>query len=187
MENANLGGAILFRNKTELTKDKILNKPLVDPSGKSVADSASLRSDEPVSIDLYKAMKYKNSKHDIILQDKDLVYIPEVNPFVTVQGRVQSPIKITFDREHTNLGYYIDKAGGYGIRPWRKRVFVTYANGRSRRTKNLFFAHFYPRIEEGSTITIPERPEGKELTNIVTQTITTAIPLLVAFLILKIK
>ena len=95
MENANLGGAILFRNKTEITKDKILNKPVVDAAGKIVVDSAALHSEEAVSIDLYKAMKYKNSKHDIILQDKDLVYIPEVNPFVKVQGRVQSPVKIT--------------------------------------------------------------------------------------------
>ena len=187
MENANLGGAILFRNKTELTKEKILNKPKMDLSGKVIIDTTAIHLEESVSIDLYQAMKYKNSKHDIILQDNDLVYIPEINPFVTVKGKVQSPIKTTFEREHTKLSYYIDKAGGYGIRPWRKRIFITYANGRSRRTKNLFFAHFYPKVEEGSTITIPERPEGKEVTSILTQTLTTAVPLLVAFLILKLK
>ncbi|MBC7886632.1 MAG: SLBB domain-containing protein [Ferruginibacter sp.] len=185
MENANLGGAILYRNTTELTREKIFNKPGNNPPDKSIADSALLRLDQPVSIDLFRAMKYKDSKHDIILQDNDLIYIPEINPFVSVQGRVQSPIKITFDKDHTNLSYYIDKAGGFGIRPWRKRVFVTYANGRSKRTKNLFFAHFYPKIEEGSTITIPERPEGKEITNALTQGLTTAIPLLLAYLILK--
>ncbi|MEP7108852.1 MAG: SLBB domain-containing protein [Ferruginibacter sp.] len=185
MENANLGGAILYRNKTELTRAEIVNRSIKDTSGKFFADGTTIKFEEPVSIDLYKAMKYKDSKHDIILQDKDVIYIPEVNPFVMVQGRVQSPLKITFDNDHPNLSYYIDKAGGFGLRPWRKRIFVTYANGRSRRTKNLFFVHFYPRIEEGSTITIPERPEGKEITNALTQGLTTAIPLLLAYLILK--
>src|SRR6185503_6028431 len=113
------------------------------------------QADEPVSIDLFKAMKYKDSKHDIILQDKDVIYIPEIDPFVTVQGRVQSPLKITFDKDHTNLPYYIDKAGGLGIRPWRKRIFVTYANGRSRRTHNFGFFHFYPKVEAGSIVVVP--------------------------------
>ena len=185
MENANLGGAILYRSNSAITRAKLVNVVRKDASGKIIPDSTALRSDEPVSIDLYKAMLNKDSKYDIILQDNDVVYIPEINPFVSVQGKVQSPIKITFDKEHTNLSYYIDKAGGFGIRPWRKRIFVTYANGKSRRTKNLFFAHFYPRIEEGSTITVPERPDGTVVSNALTQGLTTAIPLLLAYLILK--
>ncbi len=184
VENANLGGAILYRHKTELAKAKIVTTARKDSAGKLI-DSDVNGLDEPVSIDLYKAMKFKDSKHDIILQDKDVIYIPEVNPFVTVKGRVQSPIKITFDKDHTNLSYYIDKAGGFGIRPWRKRIFVTYANGRSKRTKNFFFAHFYPTIEEGSTITIPERPEGTVVGSAFTQGLTTAIPLVITYLILK--
>ncbi len=174
MENANLGGAILYRNNAAAAKGLSGN-----------ADSVLVGVNQPVSIDLYSALKYKESKHDIILQDNDVIYIPEVNPFVSVQGRVQSPIKITFDKEHTNVSYYIDKAGGFGVRPWRKRVFVTYANGRSKRTRNLFFAHFYPRVEEGSIITIPERPEGKDISNALTQGLTTAIPIVLTYLILK--
>ncbi|MEO5888678.1 MAG: SLBB domain-containing protein [Ferruginibacter sp.] len=188
MENANISGAILYRHKTEITGEKITKRPWTDVSNRiTTTDSAVIRLDEAVSIDLYKAIKYKDSKHDIILQDKDVIYIPEINPFVTVQGKVQSPVKVTFDKEHTNLSYYIDKAGGFGIRPWRKRAFVTYANGRSRRTKNFFFAHFYPKIEEGSVITIPERPEGREITNALTQGLTTAVPLLLAYLIVQLK
>lgn len=185
MENANIGGAILYRNSTAVTRARLINTPRRDASGKIIPDSTVLRADEPVSIDLYKAMQNKDSKYDIILQDNDVVYIPEINPFVAVQGKVQSPIKITFDKEHTRLSYYIDKAGGFGIRPWRKRIYVTYANGKSRRTRNLFFAHFYPRIEEGSTINVPERPEGTTVSNALTQGLTTAIPLVVAYLILK--
>lgn len=187
MENANLAGAVLYRSKTDLLREKIVNKPKFDSLGRMMEDSAILALSQPVSIDLYKALKHPNSKHDIVLQENDIIYIPEINPFVNIQGRVQSPLKITFDKEHTNLSYYIDKAGGYGIRPWRRRIFVTYANGRSRRTKNLFFMHFYPRIEEGCTITVPERPEGKELSNALVQSVTTAVPLIITYLVLRIR
>lgn len=188
MENANVGGAILYRKKTSFFREKILYKPKLDSLGRVIPDSALANLDEPVSIDLYKALNYKNSKHDIVLQENDIVYIPEINPFVTVMGKVQSPLKITFDKEHTNLAYYIDKAGGFGIKPWRKRVYVTYANGRSRRTKNFFFAHFYPKIEEGCTIVVPERPEAKEqFGSILTQSLTATLPVILSYLILKIK
>ncbi|MBK9532295.1 MAG: SLBB domain-containing protein [Chitinophagaceae bacterium] len=125
-ENADLSGAILYRKKTQYYRENVANKvaSLTDSIGSIVLDSArasiSEVSKEPVSIDLARALKYKNSKYDIILQEGDVIFIPEINPFVNVKGTVQSPLKLTFDKEHTNVGYYIDKAGGYGIRPWKK-------------------------------------------------------------------
>ena len=159
LENANIGGAILYRRQTDFYRDKILSKQKTDSTIATRLNKDSLKAslEEPVSIDLFKAMKFKNSKYDIVLQENDILYVPETNPFVTVRGKVQVPLKITYDREHTNLLYYIDKAGGFGIKPWRKRVYVTYENGRSKRTKNFFFIHFYPKVEEGAIITVPER------------------------------
>jgi protein involved in polysaccharide export with SLBB domain len=130
-------------------------------------------------------MKYKNSKYDIVLQQNDLVFVPEINPFITVQGMVQSPLKIAFDKEHDNLSYYIDKAGGFSTRPWRKRIFVTYANGRSKRTKNFLFFHRYPRVEEGSVVTVPMRPQGQEVTDFGKSILLAAIPVLLTGVIFK--
>ena len=183
--NANVNGAILYRHKSSMVGERISKRTITDSTGRIIIDSNLVSLEAPISIDLSKAMEFKNSSHDIVLQDKDIIFIPEMNPFVTIQGKVQSPLKITFDKNHTNLSYYIDKAGGYGTRPWRKRIYVTYANGRSKRTKNIFFAHIYPKIETGSTITIPERPEGKGVTNALTQGLVTAIPILVTYLLLK--
>jgi protein involved in polysaccharide export with SLBB domain len=187
MENANIGGAMLYRKKSDYLKDKLTTTAkAADTLSRTGKDSLLLQSlDEPVSIDLYKALKNKDSKQDIVLQENDIVYIPEINPFVTIRGRVQSPLKIAFDKNHTSLSYYIDKAGGLGIKPWRKRIYVTYANGRSKRTKNFCFIHFYPRVEEGCTITVPERPEGKDFSGNVVQAITTALPIVVTYLLLK--
>jgi len=185
MDNANLAGAVLYRNNSAFTRSKIVNDLNKNSPGQNTGDSGVNILEEAVSIDLYNAMKHKESRHDIILQDNDVIYIPEINPLVKVQGKVQSPIKITFEKEHTKVKYYLDRAGGFGTRPWRKRVFVTYANGRSKKTKNLFFAHFYPKVEEGSIITVPERPEGKEVSNAIIQGLIITIPLVLTTLILK--
>lgn len=184
-DNADIGGAILYRNRTEYFRESITRKPKYDSSGREIIDSVKENLASPVSIDLFKAMKYRNSKYDIVLQQGDVIYIPEINPFVSVTGTVQSPLKIAFDKEHTNLTYYIDKAGGFGIRPWKKRIYIKYANGKSKRTKNFFFMHFYPKVEQGSTVIVPIRPEGKEISDIAIQTVTATVPIILSALIIK--
>ncbi len=187
-DNANLAGAVLFRKKTEFFRERIVDKPKLDSFGIPIKDSISLalkNIDEPVSIDLYRALKYRNSKHDIVLQESDIIFIPEINPFVSVQGSVQSPLKIAFDKEHTNLMYYIDKAGGFGIKPWKKRVFVTYANGKSRRTRSFGFFKFYPKVEEGSIVIVPVKPTGQDLGDIVKSVIVASIPIILTGIIFK--
>lgn len=189
-DNANLEGAILLRLKTKEQRELPVDstKLKFDSTGNIIKDSLPEELkylDEPVSIDLNKALKNRNSKFDIILQDKDVIYIPEKNPFVSVAGVVQSPLKMAFDKEHTRLPYYIDKAGGYGIRPWRKRIYVTYANGKSKRTRSFAFIHFYPKVEEGSVITVPSRPQGQEVSDLVKSTLVAAVPVILTAVILK--
>jgi protein involved in polysaccharide export with SLBB domain len=185
-ENSNIDGAVLYRlpqrkgNASESNGEPNLIK---DSLGK-IMDSAS-DGTEAVSIDLDKALKNKDSKYDMVLREGDIIYIPETNPVVSVKGAVQSELKIYFDKEHNNLGYYIDKAGGFGIRPWRKRIYVTYANGRSRRTHNFGFFHFYPKVEAGSVVIVPSRPEGKSFGEFATQAFVTSLPLVLAFLITR--
>ena len=187
-ENANLSGALLYRVKKDLFKrEQILEAPKLDSNGFPLVDSSAniKHSEKPVSIELYKALRNKGSKHDIVLQENDVIVIPEIDPFVSVEGMVQSPLKLAFDKEHTNLLYYIDKAGGYGVRPWRNRIYVTYANGKSRRTRNFSFLHFYPRVEEGSTVTVPLKPQGQELLEIIKSTFVAAIPIIITAVIFK--
>jgi len=189
-DNANLSGAVLLRPKTDLLRENIVERPRIDTNGlgkgvDSLLMAKAKSMDEPVSIDLYKALKYRNSKYDIILQEKDVVFVPEINPFVTVEGSVQAPLKITFDKEHTNLSYYIDKAGGFGVRPWRKRIFVTYANGRSRRTRSFLFFNFYPRVEEGSVVIVPVRPKTQDVGDITKSVLVAAIPVVLTAILLR--
>jgi polysaccharide biosynthesis/export protein len=191
-ENADLEGAILYRKKTQYFRDNVTKKvnSLTDSLGGIILDSVQTSlsevSQEPVSIDLSKALSNKNSKYDIVLQEGDVVFVPEINPFVNVKGSVQSPLKLTFDKEHTNLLYYIDKAGGYGRRPWKSRVYVQYANGKSRRTKNFFFMHFYPKVAEGSTVNVPEKAEGSQVGDIIKQAGLSIVTIVTGVLVAKV-
>ncbi|MEO5966846.1 MAG: hypothetical protein ABIP68_05655, partial [Ferruginibacter sp.] len=187
-DNANVDGAVLLRNKNNYFREKLLGKKIRDSQGNIIKDSTSNIDsllDEPVSIDLTKALQFKNSKYDIVLQENDIIVIPEVNPFISIEGTVQSPLKIAFDKDHPNLMYYIDKAGGFGVRPWRKRIYVTYANGKSKRTKSIFFIKMYPKVEEGSVINVPVRPHGSELSDIAKATLMAAVPVILTAIIFK--
>ena len=180
-DNADLGGAVLYRRKTDFLREKVVaQSQLRDSLGNIIPIS-----EEPVSIDLYKALKNKNSKYDIILQESDKIFIPEINPFVSVRGVVQSPLRIAFDKEHTGVRYYIDKAGGFGVKPWRRRISVKYANGRSRSTKNFLFFHFYPPVEQGCIVTVPLKPDGQEIADILKTTVSSLVPVVLSAIILN--
>jgi protein involved in polysaccharide export with SLBB domain len=187
-DNANLSGAVLFRQKTDNLRENVVGKAALDSNGAPIKDSLSKAYkalDEPVSIDLYQALKNPNSKYDVVLQEHDIIFVPEINPFVSVQGRVQSPLKIAFDKEHSRTMYYIDKAGGLGIRPWKKRIFVTYANGKSRRTRNFFFLHFYPKVEQGAIVTVPAKPAGQDVADLAKSVLIAAVPVILTAIIFK--
>jgi protein involved in polysaccharide export with SLBB domain len=167
-DNSNPTGATLYRKRRQ----------------GQMADSLS-GSSEPITIDLQSAINNPHSKYDLVLQDGDVIYIPENNPVVAVKGAVQNQLKIYFDKDHTNLGYYIDQAGGFSERPWRKRIYVTRANGKSEKTHNFGFFHFYPKVKQGSVINVPVRPEGKDFSSSIVQGFISAIPIAFVYLLTK--
>ena len=187
--NSNSEGAILYRLRDTVSRENPLLKTnrtqyITDSTG-AIVDSVVFNPSEPISIDLYKAIKYKNTKYDMTLQDGDVIYIPEINPIISVKGAVQSELKIYFDKDHVKLGYYIDKAGGFGIRPWRKRIYVTYANGRSRRTHNFGFFHFYPKVQAGSIVVVPVKPEGANVGEFIEKVLVTSLPFVMAYVLTR--
>lgn len=188
-ENANLAGAFLFRSR-----DSVSNKINPFDNERYTLDSGGNKifptppgGTEPIAINLEAALSQPGSKYDLEMKTGDVLYIPSTNPVIEVKGTVQNQLKVFFDPEHTSIKYYVDKAGGYKQRPWRKRIYVTYANGTSKRTKAFGFIHFYPKVESGSVITVPERPQGKTVTGFASQALVTSIPIMVAYLLTRLK
>ncbi len=172
-ENSDANGAILYRMRDTA-------------NFKNVVDSLNPSGVEPISIDLLKAMDNPDSKYDMVLQAGDVIYVPKIDPVVSVTGAVQNQLKIFFDKDHTKMGYYIDKAGGFGVTPWRKRIFVTRANGKSQKTTNFIFLHFYPKVSEGSVITVPVKPQSKIASSVIVSSLLTVVPIVTVYLLSKI-
>ncbi|HEY5370421.1 MAG TPA: SLBB domain-containing protein [Hanamia sp.] len=171
--NSDANGAILYRMRDTV-------------SFKNVVDSLNPTGVEPISIDLAKAIDNPDSKYDMVLQAGDVIYVPKIDPVVSITGAVQNQLKIFFDKEHTKMGYYIDKAGGFGVTPWRKRIYVTRANGKSQKTTNFLFLRFYPKVTEGSVITVPVKPQSKIASSIIVSSLLTVIPVVTIYLLSKI-
>lgn len=202
LENGNLHGALLYR-----TADSASNKAIIYTAADSTdttnldlalkhdvfkIDSAGrvILPNLPkgvtlVSIDLEKALKNPGGKFDLALVKGDVLYIPSINNTVTVSGAVQNALKLTYDSKERKVKYYIDKAGGFGVRPWRKRIFVTYPDGTSRGTKTFLFFRKYPDVVSGSVITIPQKSESRMVGDIINRTLISTIPLIIVYLITR--
>lgn len=180
-ENSNPAGALLYR-----AKDSVTNIAAAKTDSNGISQAVN-KAREAIAIDMVSALKEPGGKFDLVLNAGDVIYIPAINPVVEIKGTVQNELKVFFDKEHQDIKYYIDKAGGFGTRPWRKRIYVTYPNGSSKRTKSFGFFHFYPKVTSGSVVTIPERPQSKTVGNFASQALVTSIPILVAYILTTLK
>jgi polysaccharide biosynthesis/export protein len=88
----------------------------------------------------------EKSAHNIMLQDRDIIYIPEKPLTVAVTGEVNYPTNIIFD-ENLKFQDFIQKSGGFTRNADRKHIYIARSDGTATlNTKN---------IKTGDTIVIP--------------------------------
>ncbi len=107
--------------------------------------------DYQLAINLEKAIKNPGSVYDIALKEGDIVMVPTVNSTVTIDGNVMFPNTVSYETGH-KASYYIDLAGGYGIRAKKRKAFVIYANGSGQRAKKA-------TIEPGCRVFVPTKQD----------------------------
>lgn len=119
------------------------------------------RKNELVAVDLNAILREPSLPANLLLLDGDSLFIPTTSETVRIQGGVQNPSMVNFDRAFT-FRDYISQAGGYTEDAWKNRAYVSYPNGRTFRTKKFLFLRSYPRVERGSAITIPVKEKKPE-------------------------
>ncbi|MCZ8157024.1 MAG: hypothetical protein O9264_12925, partial [Leptospira sp.] len=77
---------------------------------------------------------------------------------VRMRGQVLFPTTARYN-ESNRFGAYISKSGGFTDNARKGRSYVVYANGDVKRTNKFIFFNVYPKIEPGSEIIIPSKPE----------------------------
>ena len=90
------------------------------------------------------------AEHNIELQDKDEIYIPQIPTSVQIAGGVQNPSAQVFYPDHT-AGFYIKHSGGYSRFARTSDMFVLRESGQVVREGGENIS-----IQPGDTIYVPE-------------------------------
>ena len=159
--HAYVKGAVLQRQMTD--EDKALNeavkKMAANSATKDTVDVNKLNAEAfyPVGLELDKALMNPGSDYDLVLKEGDRLVIPEFLSTVRIGGTVMYPNNVTY-KQGASVGYYINKAGGYGYRAKRNGVYIVYMNG------NVSKARLGTKVEPGCEIIVPGKPEKQRVT-----------------------
>lgn len=128
----------------------------------------------PVGIDLVKIMANPHSEIDPILQEGDVVVIPQYMTTVSVSGSVRKPNSVVYDKK-MKLKDYISESGGYAERASKSGTFILYPNGHIKKLGRNANAK---DIAGGSKIIVPQK--GQSQWNLATSlsAITTSVSML---------
>lgn len=151
-------GAHLERTLTPAEKIKQRSMLKLAVSGDSIDMSKlDLGDTQMVGINLEQALAHPGSNQwDIVLRDGDRLVIPQYNNTVTINGQVMYPNTVAF-KDGARLSYYIEQAGGYGLRARSSRVFAVNMNGMVTRVRSA------KDIMPGCTIIVPTKDKRKKM------------------------
>jgi len=118
---------------------------------------------ETIGINLEEILKNPGSKYDIILQDGDIISVPKQLETVRLRGELLYPITVRYD-DKFRFKDYLAQAGGFTDKAKKSKTYVIYPNGSVDRTrKGFFWVNNYPKIEPGTEIIVPSKPERQPL------------------------
>lgn len=119
-----------------------------------------------IVFDLENALKHTSSKYNYTLKNGDVINIPTVNDFVSIQGSSIEYLDVV-RRSQVNAPYvnnkrakyYINKFGnGFTKDSWKKKTYVIQPNAKVNHTTNFVLFKVYPKVTKGSTIYVINKP-----------------------------
>lgn len=165
-----IGGAVRFPGQYSLVSQRERLSDVLARAGglttEGYADGIVLyrREDRTgrIGIDLPSVLRDPGSRDNIILQDKDSIFIPEYNPIVKVEGAVNSPVAVTYS-PGADVNYYIRAAGGATRTADAGRAYVRQPNGRvDAYHRRAFLPDGVPKPRAGAVVVVPERLPGDQ-------------------------
>ena len=117
-----------------------------------------------VGIDLPRALRDRDFRDNLVLQDGDSLFAPTLNPVVIVRGEVNAPTAVAF-RPGANIDYYVKSAGGARRTGDERRAFVTQANGQveSRVPRWFLVPDGVPEPKAGGLVVVPLKDLNEDL------------------------
>ncbi|MBO0949271.1 SLBB domain-containing protein [Fibrella forsythiae] len=149
-------GTYAILNQTERINDILARTGGLKPSA-YLLGSQLKRNRQVVGTDIRAIIENPSSEGNLLLQDRDTLYIPRRSDVVTIQGAVLNPSIVSYEAG-LSLKDYVSLAGGYTENARVGRSYVAYPNGRKDRTKRFIGLKSYPDIQPGSTVIVPFKP-----------------------------
>ena len=154
---------IKLENERRLAEERFAQNLTLDSA---YMDSAVMRArfkeQDLVGINLEAILQNPGGPEDLILQEGDVIQIPKQLQTVRIVGEVLLPTTSRFVKS-AGLKSYISRAGGFSEKARRSKSYVIYANGDARRTHSFLGIKFYPIIEPGAEIVVPQKPERERM------------------------
>ena len=110
-----------------------------------------------VGIDLAQILANPHSPIDPVLQEGDVIVIPQYMNTVNISGSVRKPNSVVYDPQ-MKLKDYITEAGGYAERARKSGTFILYPNGH---IKELGRRASAKEIVGGSKIIVPQKARSQ--------------------------
>jgi protein involved in polysaccharide export with SLBB domain len=158
MDAAYVQGASLSRAVT--TEDRMRMDATMKTltSANDSIDVANLDLEERynVGIDLEEALANPGSDADIVLEEGDIIFVPEYKNTVKISGNVLYANTVTYDSK-MSVKDYIRMAGGYGYQSKKTRTYIVYMNGTVGKARKLN----KKSIQPGCEIIVPQKRQGK--------------------------
>lgn len=152
-----LGGEVKYPGQYPIIKARENLKSLVERAGGFTEEAfvpgvKYIRDSNQVVGDFTEALL--EAKSEIILQSGDSIIVPRHPSTVQVTGNVRRPGLVQYNKRW-NLEDYVEAAGDYDFDAAKGKTVVYYPGGYAKR-KHWFSR---PKVEEGSVIFVPEKPE----------------------------
>jgi len=159
-------GLYTIASKNETISDLVKRAGGLTPQAYAEGARLIRRSGEaqpgPIGINLPAILAHPGSKYDLQLMPGDELRVPKRLETVKVSGAVLYPINVPYSN---SLGFrdYIDRAGGYADSAAWKKSYVMYPNGEIQKISHVLFFRHYPKVEPGSEIIVPTKPQNQGL------------------------
>lgn len=172
-ELANLSDLSIYRDSVAQQQKQMINQSLDRLEEMTLAtqsvtrEEAQLRQNDAELIKQFiaKARKVEtngrlvvveNSWQDVILQQGDVIEIPEKTSVITVNGQVRTQGALTFNDDLT-VGDYVAKSGGFTDNADEKEILVVHQNGENQVVNTAY------RLQQGDSIMVLPKVKSKNV------------------------
>ena len=96
----------------------------------------------------------EKTSSNLMLKDKDMLFIPSFNDTVLVMGQVMNPTAIIYDDD--DVAFYLSKAGGLTQLADDDNIYVIHANGEAQKYTAGIFLSDSVSIKAGDVVVVPQ-------------------------------